>query len=138
MTIQLSVLIWTVITFCVLMFFLNRCLFRPMLAFMDARKEKIARAHKQQEEAALALEAAKEKAAERRALAEKEARAALEAMVAQTREAAVQEMDAADERYAQLLEQQREQLEKDKRSLQQMLDDGVEKLASSFLQRLAS
>lgn len=138
MTIQISVLIWTVITFCVLMFFLNRCLFRPLLAFMDAREEKIARARKQQEDAAFALEAAKEEAAERRALAEKEARAALEAMVAQTREAAEQEMDAADERYAQLLAEQREQLEKDKRSLQQMLDGGVEKLASSFLQRLAS
>ena len=42
MTIQVSVLIWTVITFCVLMFCLNRFLFKPLLSLMDAREEKIA------------------------------------------------------------------------------------------------
>lgn len=138
MTIQISVLIWTVITFCVLMFFLNRCLFRPLLAFMDAREEKIARARRLREEALLAQEAARKAAEERHALAEKEARAALEAVVAQMRESAMREMDAANERYARLLEMQHEQIETDKRSLQQQMNDGVEKLVSSFLQRLTS
>ncbi len=41
MTIQLSVLIWTVICFCVFMLVLDRLLFRPLLRFMDRRREKM-------------------------------------------------------------------------------------------------
>ena len=41
MTIQLPVLLWTVICFVLLMVILNRFLFRPMLAFMDRREERI-------------------------------------------------------------------------------------------------
>ena len=41
MTIQPSVSIWTVICFIVLMLVLDRLLFRPLLDFMDRRREKI-------------------------------------------------------------------------------------------------
>ncbi len=41
MTIQLSVLIWTVITFCLFIVVINRLLFKPMLAFMDKRQARI-------------------------------------------------------------------------------------------------
>ena len=58
LTIQISVLLWTVITFCILMFFLNKFLFKPLLAFMDAREQKIASARERREKAALALETA--------------------------------------------------------------------------------
>ena len=44
MTIQVNVLIWTVLCFCAFMLILWRLLLKPMLAFMDARKERIARA----------------------------------------------------------------------------------------------
>lgn len=44
MTIQLPVLIWTVICFLLLMLILDRLLFRPMLSFMDERKARIDRA----------------------------------------------------------------------------------------------
>jgi F-type H+-transporting ATPase subunit b len=41
MTIQPSVSVWTVICFVVLMLVLDRLLFRPLLDFMDKRREKI-------------------------------------------------------------------------------------------------
>ena len=45
MTIQINILIWTVICFCAFMLILWRLLLKPMLAFMDARKARIAHAH---------------------------------------------------------------------------------------------
>ena len=44
MTVQLPVLLWTVICFGALILILNNLLFKPMLAFMDRREESIARA----------------------------------------------------------------------------------------------
>lgn len=41
MTIQISVTIWTVLCFLALMVILDRLLFRPILSFMDKRREKI-------------------------------------------------------------------------------------------------
>lgn len=41
MSIQLSVIIWTVICFFVLILILDNLLFKPMLELMDSRKEKI-------------------------------------------------------------------------------------------------
>ena len=44
MTIQLSVTVWTVICFCLLMLILHHLLFKPVLSVMDARRERIQRA----------------------------------------------------------------------------------------------
>ena len=41
LSINLSELIWAVINFLLLLFLLNRFLFKPMLSFMDRRQEKI-------------------------------------------------------------------------------------------------
>ena len=45
MTIQINILLWTVICFCAFMLILWRLLLKPMLAFLDARKARIAHAH---------------------------------------------------------------------------------------------
>ena len=45
MTIQANVLIWTILCFCAFMLILWRLLLKPMLAFLDARKARIAHAH---------------------------------------------------------------------------------------------
>ncbi len=45
MTIQINILIWTIICFCAFMLILWRLLLKPMLAFLDARKARIAHAH---------------------------------------------------------------------------------------------
>ncbi len=41
MTIQLPVLLWTVISFCLFALILDRLLFKPLLAFMDQRQARI-------------------------------------------------------------------------------------------------
>lgn len=51
MTIQVSVIVWTVICFIALALILDRLLFRPMLSFMDSRREKIDRAKSARDDA---------------------------------------------------------------------------------------
>ena len=50
MTIQISVTIWTIICFVLLVIILNNLLFKPVLKCMDERKARIAAAHKKKEE----------------------------------------------------------------------------------------
>jgi len=47
MTVQVSVTIWTILCFLALMLILDRLLFRPLLSFMDRRREKIDRAREE-------------------------------------------------------------------------------------------
>ncbi len=66
MTIQPSILLWTLICFSLMMLVLNRLLFRPMLSFMDARNEKIAAATRKKEAHDRALAEAEAELATRR------------------------------------------------------------------------
>ena len=138
MTIQFSVLLWTVITFCILMFLLNKFLFKPLLAFMDAREQKIARARSRQEEAALARQTASREAEENRLAAQKRAHDAAEAALSDAKRQAVQETAEAEKRYALLLDQRRSELETEKRELQRNLDAGMDDLVAAFVQKLVS
>lgn len=138
MTIQISVLLWTVITFCILMFFLNKFLFKPLLAFMDAREQRIASARERREKAALALETAEREAEERRRAAEKQARDAAAAAILDAKRLAAKQTAEAENRYALLLEQRRSEMETEKRELQQNLDVGMDDLVTAFVQKLVS
>lgn len=60
MTIQPSVVVWTVICFAVLYFILKYLLFDPILKLMDARQKKIADAAKAKEDARLVCEKKRE------------------------------------------------------------------------------
>jgi len=66
MTIQPSILLWTLISFCLLMLILDRLLFRPMLSFMDARNERIEAAMRKKDENERALSEAEAELAARR------------------------------------------------------------------------
>ena len=138
MTIQISVLLWTVITFCILMFFLNKFLFKPLLAFMDAREQKIASARERREKAALALETAERDAEEKRRAAEKQARDAAAAAILDAKRLAAKQTAEAENKYALLLEQRRSEMETEKRELQQNLDAGMDDLVTAFVQKLVS
>lgn len=50
MNIQLSVSIWTVICFCLLMLILNNGVFKPVLKVMDSRRAKLAAAREKKQE----------------------------------------------------------------------------------------
>ena len=56
-SINLSELIWTVINFFLLLYLLNRFLFKPVISFMNERQAYIDVRHKEEEDAKAAIEA---------------------------------------------------------------------------------
>ena len=100
MTIQPNVLIWTIICFCAFMLILWRLLLKPMLAFLDARKERISHAR--------SLDKTAEREAERARL-EKERQAADRQRAMQLHQTAVAlQSEAQAELNAQALEFRRD------------------------------
>lgn len=138
MTIQLSVLLWTIICFCLLMLILSKMLFGPLLKVMDARQEKIDRAREKQKADALALDQAQKaveaakcdiaaRGAELSATQVAEARAQAEAAVAQAKLQSQKDIEA----YAQALQQEA-------REIKTKMDTQVDSLATVFADRLVS
>ncbi len=136
MTVQLPVLLWTAICFLCLMLILDRLLFRPLLAFMDKREERIRRAEEKKEadgrtlseaEAALALFREQE-AAHAAALAE-------EALAAARREADGLVADACG-RQKQTLEEYRSRLTGESADIAAQLEEDAETLAKAYLSAL--
>ena len=67
MTIEPSLIVWTVLCFLALVLILKKLLFQPMLTFMDARNAKIEAARKAKEQAHAEYEAKMRSLAEERA-----------------------------------------------------------------------
>ena len=136
MTVQLPVVLWTVICFCLLIVILDRLLFRPMLSFMDAREEKIRAATDKREADARALREAEESLdAFRR---EEEARiAALARDTVADAQRDAEEMTArAAAEGAAAVEECREALAADAEEIAQQLDKRTEELARAYLSAL--
>ena len=138
MNIQLSVTLWTIICFCLAMLILNKLLFKPLLQVMDARQERIDRAHGKQKAYAeaydqelKALEKAREAEKQQKAL---EAAASLQA----SQEQAGRDLAAARQADAAEIEEYREQLRDESQELKSKLDAGLSSLAETFAERLAS
>ena len=138
MTIQPSILIWTLISFALLMLILDRLLFRPMLSFMDARNERI--------DAAM-----EKKAADERALSEAEAELAARREQALVRTAEIAETEIADAKVRAKrmiakaetdretrMEACRSEITRKSRELEKGLGDGVDRLARAFADKLVS
>ena len=102
MTIQLPILLWTLITFALTMLVLQKLLFRPMLSFMDKRQAKIDRAKAIRESRAAEMQAAEEQTeANRRAAQHKNAElAAQEIRDAKTRADGIVEKAKTEEEIA--------------------------------------
>ncbi|MBR4287568.1 MAG: hypothetical protein IKT55_07680 [Clostridia bacterium] len=67
MTIQISVVIWTVICFVALMLILRNLLFKPLLEVMDKRSERLENARKKKAETEKAVKEHEERVAEQQA-----------------------------------------------------------------------
>jgi F0F1-type ATP synthase membrane subunit b/b' len=109
MTIQPNVLIWTIICFCAFMLILWRLLLKPLLAFMDARKARIAHARSLDKTADREAERARleaQRQAEARNRAEERRRAA-QALREEGRLA----REARERRFRQETQQSREEAE---------------------------
>lgn len=138
MTIQVSVLLWTIICFCLMMLILNKLLFKPLLALMDARNDRIRRAQERKQAFDQACQAALEEHS--RAEAEfrhEKAREAAET-VASLQEAQEQILAAAQVRQEQALLAYEEELSSEFEALNTELDRGREELAKAFALRLVS
>ncbi len=136
MTLQLPVLLWTLICFWVLAVILDWLLFRPMLAFMDAREEKIRRAAQKKEDNGRALLAAEEKLARFR---EEEA-AHIDALSKEAVAAARREADeirgaAAREREQTLLSN-RDAFRSEAAGIGNTMKENADELAKAFLSAL--
>lgn len=136
MTVQLPVVLWTVICFCLLIVILDRLLFRPMLTFMDRREEKIRRAAERREADERALRDAQEALRQfRRGEAEHTEALARETVDAARREADAKIAEAAAQG-ARDVEECRAGLSAEAETLAQQLDKRTEELARAYLSAL--
>ena len=138
MTLQPSLIIWTVICFCVLMFILNKLLFKPLLAFMDARKEKVAKARERAEEImrerserSAALQAVRE--AELLAESEKRSKE-----IEQFKAFAENELKNAESENRAKLEALSEQIGTSDNETYEAIASSMDKMAEAFAERLLS
>lgn len=138
MTIQLPVLLWTVITFCLFAFVLNKLLFKPMLAFMDQRQARIdaAREKKAVYDAALA-ESAEKLEAFRLEESQQAAQCARDEVEHARRDAESVLGEAAAMRMRKVSEQKAE-LGIEHHEIEETLDASVEKLAAAYISTLVS
>ncbi len=138
MTVQLSVLVWTVICFCLCMLILNNLLFKPMLAFMDKRKEKIDAAHERKaeiEKAQRDYEVNLETRREQFLLSE--AKRAEDAVRSAMEKAEERVRDAECEKENRI-ELAKTDVEIEKSELSEKLDKSVDELAQAFVTRIVS
>ena len=133
MTIQISLVIWTVIGFVVLSLILNRFLFKPLLKVMDDRSEKI-KAGEEKRKAELEHQEKVRKALEvANAAHEQEARLAAERELANERKKT--ETIIADKKaeYDAELEKISKDFESDTSAAEKNLSESIEKLALKYV-----
>jgi F0F1-type ATP synthase membrane subunit b/b' len=134
MTIQLNILIWTVICFCAFMLILWRLLLKPLLTFMDARNAKIAHARsldKSSERAELRAQA------EALALAEAHRRSEERKQAVQSlREESRLEREARDRRFRQETQARREEAEAEAAALVPQLAVSLKDHVDTFTDKL--
>jgi len=138
MTIQPSILLWTLISFCLLMLILDRLLFRPMLSFMDARNERIEAAMRKKDENERALSDAEAELAVRREQALVRTAEAAETEIADAKVRAKRMIAKAEADRETRVEACRTEISTKKRELEAGLEDGVDRLAKAFADKLVS
>lgn len=138
MTIQPSILIWTLISFCLLMLILDRLLFRPMLSFMDARNERIAAAQTKKEEDERALSAAEAELSERREAARVRRTEMAGAELADAKIRAKGMLAKADAERESRVETCKNELVLKSRELEDGLEMGIDRLAKAFADKMVS
>ena len=136
LSINFSELIWTVLAFLVLFWSLNRFLYRPLIAFMDARKSKIEAGAALAREAEAALADAGAKAAENRERSESAAQNILRKAQDDfsARHGELMQEAEADRQTA--LDRLRESSDEIQDTLRQEITEHKEELAKQLLARL--
>lgn len=138
MSIQISVLIWTILSFCILMFILDKFLFKPVLKVMDDRRSKIENYHEMKK---MRLEENEKKKAEAelaRANAQKEAMAASEKALEQEKINTEIELKKAAEEYDEKLEQIRTDLKAESEDIENQLNGKIDELVKVYASKIVS
>ncbi|MBQ6507867.1 MAG: hypothetical protein IJI07_00185 [Flexilinea sp.] len=133
MTIQISLVIWTVIGFVTLSLILNKFLFKPLLSLMDARNEKIRKAEEERK-AAIEREEKIRKARELSNQARiKEAIKSTERDLENERKKTEEIIAAKKAEYDALLEKERNKFEADTKAAEEDLSESIDKLALKYV-----
>ncbi len=136
MTIQLSVSIWTIICFILMMLILHHLLFQPVLQVIDARKERIQNAAaKKAEDEKLAEEYASmllQKKAVLQNVQQKQIKDEIEAIRADSKKA----VEGAKEERLQEVEQYRAKAEAERTEILETLSVHTSQLAAAFANSL--
>ncbi|MBP5166950.1 MAG: ATP synthase F0 subunit B [Oscillospiraceae bacterium] len=136
MSIDISVVVWTVVGFCVFMLLLNRFLFKPMLRFMDDRQKRIDDARAALQRAEAERLSAAEEARREREQSRREEIAAAEARLEELRsESKANELRFEKESGA-VIENSRAELELEKAALVTHLGDDTDRLIGMLADRL--
>lgn len=138
MNIQVSVMVWTVICFLLLVLILQKLLFAPMLRMMDARTSRIAAAKKRHEDNENAEKAAKAAADEAFRESTVKAKNDAERMIVQGQEEADRLLAAARTEEQKECERYAKSLDAEKPALSAEVAGEAEKLAALFVSRLTS
>ena len=121
-SINISELIWTVINFFLLMFLLNRFLYKPVISFMEKRQARIDAGLQEEQDAKASVEKNEERLREEKAESREEAKKLLRQnaeelekhsaeMLKEAKTAAVQERKESEEALAAKQEQTSERLQ---------------------------
>ena len=136
MSIQISVVIWTIICFILLMLILNNLLFKPVLSVMDKRREKIdaARAKKAERENIIAENErlTAEKKAEHEANEKKLIKERVEKVSSDRRKA----VEAAKEVRLKRLDETRKKTDAEEKEILSKLSTHAEELAVMLADRI--
>ena len=133
MTIQISLVIWTVIGFVTLSMILNKFLFKPLLNLMDARNEKILKGEAERQ-AAIEREEKIRKARELSNQARtQEALKSTERELDNERKKTEMIIAAKKAEYDALLEKERKKYEVDTKAAEEDLSESIDKLALKYV-----
>lgn len=138
MTIQVSVLLWTVICFCLFVFIVNRFLFRPLFAVMDQRQEKIQKAQQKQEAHTQALAEADEALAAFRVEEQRHLADLVQTEIAKAHKDAETLVSVTHKKQNQLLDLHVAQLEEESLNIEKVLDEQMETLSKLYASTLLS
>lgn len=138
MTIQLSIIVWTLICFCLLALILNKLLFKPMLAFMDERRARIEKAAEKKAEMDNAAREYENKLSEAEKTFRKNEADRAAALISDAREKSRAEVEAAEAENKKRLELAASDIEYEKDELSEKLGKSVDSLAEAFISRLIS
>lgn len=138
MTIQLPVLLWTVITFCLFVFIINQLLFKPLLAFMDQRQARIDAAMQKKAEYDRALAETEQKLADFRAEERRYAAQCAQDELDSAHRDADAVVDEADNARMRTISAHRAELGIEHHEIEETLEDRVEQLAAAYISTLVS